>query len=83
MSSVDSCARARFAAEGFRLSRMIAATAVGCMPVRPQSILHFFLNDRVAVDVGLIRRPVDVEPDRHSKNSTLVPGFPKSRNDWI
>jgi hypothetical protein len=32
-----------------------------------QDILHFFFNDGVAIDVGLIRRWIDVETNRHSE----------------
>jgi hypothetical protein len=45
-----------------------SAVATGAILHRSrQDLFHFFLNDRVAIDMGLIRRWIDVEPNRHSE----------------
>ena len=50
--------------------------ATGTILHRPcEDVLHFFLNDRVAIDVRLIRRRVDVEPNGHFEILRPVPCF--------
>ena len=46
-----------------------------------RGLIHFFLDDRVAVDVGLICRWIDVEPSRHLEILRPAPRFQKYRRD--
>jgi hypothetical protein len=48
-----------------------------------QDIFHFVLYNGVAVDVGLPRRWIDVEPNRHAEILRPGLGFPKYRRDWF
>jgi hypothetical protein len=47
-----------------------------------ENILYFLLNDRVAVDVGLVRRWIDVEPNGHSEILRSVPTLFEMSPPW-